>query len=181
MIPRLETERLILRGFRPQDFESFAGFFLDPDFVRFITVSGQPVARNDVWRTFAYLQGHWALRGYGFWIVERKADGVHLGHVGLNNPEGWPGLEVGWSLGRPYWGHGYATEAARAAMEYAFLTQPVDKVISCIDPDNQPSQNVAARLGETRGERVELAIQSRKFVVDLWSIGRSEWLRRQNG
>jgi len=54
--------------------------------------------------------GHWTLRGYGTWAVERKSDGAFIGRVGLINPEGWPGLEVGWTLGKPYWGQGYATE-----------------------------------------------------------------------
>ena len=58
--------------------------------------------------------GHWALRGYGIWVVERE--GALIGRIGLWQPEGWPGLEVGWLLGRDAWGHGYATEAARASM-----------------------------------------------------------------
>lgn len=64
--------------------------------------------------------GHWALRGYGQWVVERKADATLLGRCGLWNPEGWPGLELGWKVARGAWGDGYATEAARAAMHWAF-------------------------------------------------------------
>jgi len=138
MIPVLYTERLTLRGFKPEDFPVYAGYYQDPEFARFITVAHQPVPANDAWRNFAYLHGHWALRGYGFWAVERKADGAYLGHIGLNNPEGWPGLEVGWSLGRPHWGQGYASEAASRVLDYGFLTQPVDALISCIDPENLP-------------------------------------------
>jgi len=176
MIPRLETERLVLRGFCPDDFETWASFCADPEVVRYLW--GKPQPRADAWRSMAITLGHWMLRGYGMWAVERGSDGAFIGRVGMLNPEGWPGLEVGWTLGRPYWGHGYATEAAKAAMRYAFLTQPVGRVISCIDPDNKASQAVALRLGESKGPRQELAISGHSFTVDIWSITRQEWLKR---
>lgn len=178
MIPRLETERLILRADRESDFDAFAGFMADADFTRFI--AGEPQSRSDAWRAFAYGIGHWHLRGYGFWAVERKSDGVYLGRVGLNNPEGWPGLEVGWIIGKPYWRNGYAFEAAGAALDYAFLTQPVDEMISTIAPDNVASQGVARKLGETKDRQTEVTVRGKKHVLDIWSIGRAEWRRRQN-
>lgn len=176
MIPRLETERLILRGLCHADFEVFAGFMADPDVTRYLT--GEPMSRSDAWRALASSLGHWELRGYGTWAVERRSDGAFIGRAGMLNPEGWPGLEVGWTLGKAYWGNGYATEAARAALDYAFLTQPVERVISVIHPDNSPSQAVARRLGETCGERRELIISGREYAADIWSIRREEWKRR---
>jgi RimJ/RimL family protein N-acetyltransferase len=176
MIPRLETERLLLRELRNEDFEALASFMADPDVVRYL--HGEPMARQDAWRMLAAAVGHWVLRGYGTWAVERKSDGAFMGRVGMINPEGWPGLEIGWTLGKLYWGHGYATEAAAASMRYAFLTQPVDRLISCIDPGNKPSQAVAMRLGETKGPRKDIVIGGRKYVCDIWSIAREEWLRR---
>jgi len=101
-----------------------------------------------------------------------------MGRVGMINPEGWPALEVGWTLGQPYWGKGYATEAAAAAIRYAFLTQPVEKIISCIDPDNVGSQAVAQRVGETKGERTALHVGGKDYPVDLWFITREDWQRR---
>jgi RimJ/RimL family protein N-acetyltransferase len=178
MIPRLETERLILREYRPQDFEAFAAFMADPDVVRYL--HGEPMARADSWRLLAAGIGHWTLRGYGTWAVERKSDGAFIGRVGVINPEGWPGLEVGWTLGRPYWGRGYATEAAKASLRYAFLTQPVDRVISCIDPDNRPSQAVALRLGESKGPPQEIVVGGKAFTADIWSITRAKWQRQQD-
>lgn len=103
-----------------------------------------------------------------------------MGRVGMLNPEGWPGLEVGWTLGKPYWGKGYATEAAAAAIRYAFLTQPVDRIISCIDPENLPSREVAKRLGETRGPRTALRIGGQDHPVEIWSITRDAWMKRQS-
>lgn len=176
MIPQLETERLLLRGFRADDFEAWASFLADPEVVKYLW--GVPQPRIDSWRQMATTLGHWALRGYGMWAVERKSDHAFIGRVGMLNPEGWPGLELGWTLGRPYWGKGYATEAAAISMRYAFLTQPVDRIISCIDPENKASQAVARRLGESKGAPQELSIGGHKFVVDIWSISREDWQKR---
>ena len=177
MIPRLETERLVLRAFASDDFESFAAFMSDPDVMRYL--SGHPLSRADAWRNLSSAIGHWTLRGYGTWAVERKADRAFIGRVGMINPEGWPGLEVGWTLGKAYWGYGYATEAARAALRYAFLSQPVERIISCIHPENVASQEVAKRLGETKGERSEVVIGGEAFPIDIWSVARAEWLQRE--
>jgi RimJ/RimL family protein N-acetyltransferase len=175
MIPQLETERLVLRDLRAGDFDAFARFMADIDVMRYL--GGKPLSRADAWRSLAGAVGHWQLRGYGTWAVERKSDGAFMGRVGMINPEGWPGLEIGWTLGKPYWGSGYATEAAACAMRYAFLTQPVERLISCIDPDNAASQAVARRLGETKGPRTELEVGGKFFPVDIWEISRSTWAR----
>ena len=176
MIPVLETERLRLRSFREDDLDSWAAMMADPDVARYIAPA--PMTREESWRSLAGSLGHWQLRGYGTWAVERKSDGSMLGRVGMINPEGWPGLEIGWTLGKPYWGKGYATEAAAAAMRYAFLTQPAAKLISCIDPQNVPSQSVAMRIGETKGARTALHVGGRDYPIDIWAITRDEWQRR---
>src|SRR5437763_1837788 len=119
MIPRLETGRLVMREWRASDIDAFAKIYGDAEVMRYL--GGEALARNDAWRNISTSAGHWVLRGYGLWVVERKSDGTVIGRVGLINPEGWPSLEVGWTLGREYWGQGYATESARAALNYAFL------------------------------------------------------------
>jgi len=177
MIPTLETERLLLRALKPEDFETYARFMADEDVTRYL--SGEPMARADAWRNMATVLGHWMLRGYGRWALERKSDHVFLGHVGLWNPEGWPALEVGWTLAKEYWGQGYAGEAAKAAMDYGFLTQNVDRLISVIDVGNTPSQKVAKRIGETRGERRELVVNKKTFTIDIWEISRADWQARR--
>jgi RimJ/RimL family protein N-acetyltransferase len=176
-IPQLETERLIMRGPSKDDFEPFAKMMADPDVARYIAPA--PMERPDAWRALASAIGHWGMRGYGAWTVIRKSDGAYMGRVGMVHPEGWPGLEVGWTLDKPFWGKGFATEAAAAAMRYAFLTQPVDRIISNIDPENTPSQAVALRLGETKGVRSSVRVGGKDYRIDIWVITRDEWRARQ--
>jgi len=175
MIPRLQTDRLVLRAFREDDLDAWAAIMADPEVM---THLGGPMLRTNAWRAMATTLGHWMLKGYGMWAVERKDDGALIGRVGMLNPEGWTGLEVGWTLGRPYWGNGYATEAAAAAISYAFLTQPVERIVSNIDPANTASQAVALRLGESKGLPAVLTVGAETLTVDVWSISRQEWQRR---
>jgi RimJ/RimL family protein N-acetyltransferase len=151
MVPTLTTDRLVMRAWRDDDLDAYAAITADPEVMRFM---GGPLDRADAWRQMAVFAGHWELRGYGLWVVER--DGELIGRVGLLNPEGWPGLEVGWLLGRDAWGHGYATEAARASVQYAWRELGAHELISLIAPDNTPSQRVAERLGMRPGEDYDL-------------------------
>jgi RimJ/RimL family protein N-acetyltransferase len=175
-VPSVETERLLLRGFRESDFEDYAAMLADPEVGRTL---GGVQSRTDAWRSLALISGHWALRGFGFWAVERKSDGAVLGRIGLWQPEGWPGLEVGWTLASRYWGQGYATEAGRASLDYGFRTFGVDRLISLIAPDNRRSQAVARRLGETKGEPFQIVLGGQAWPVEIWEIGRAEWAVRQ--
>lgn len=101
--------------------------------------------RPMAWRALALYAGHWELRGYGLWAVER--DGELVGRIGLWRPEGWPGLEVGWLVARHSWGYGYATEGASAAMAWAWEHLHAERLISLIDPENARSLRVAERIG----------------------------------
>jgi RimJ/RimL family protein N-acetyltransferase len=146
-IPVLHTERLLLRGWRPPDFEAHAEMCADPEVQRFL---GGPLDRAESWRSMALSVGHWVLRGYGNWVLERRSDGRVVGRAGLWYPEGWFGIEVTWKLARDAWGHGYATEAARATLDWAWPTLDTDILISVIDPANTASMRVAERIGMRR-------------------------------
>jgi RimJ/RimL family protein N-acetyltransferase len=151
---QLETERLILRMWRSSDFEAYAPMCADPEVMRYI--GGKTFNRMEAWRHMAFLVGHWQLLGYGVWAVEEKATGNFIGRLGFMNPEGWPGFEIGWTLGRQFWGRGYATEGARRALEYGFTELNKTHVISLIHPENKGSIGVAERLGEKLEGQTEL-------------------------
>jgi RimJ/RimL family protein N-acetyltransferase len=152
--PILETERLRLRPLRASDFEDYAALYADPEVVRHFGGGGQPWDRGRAWRHKAFVQGHWLLAGTGSWAVELKGSGELLGVIGFSEPEGWPGFELAWALARRWWGFGYATEGARAALGHAFHHWKRDRVISLISPENRRSIRVAERLGETLRGRI---------------------------
>jgi RimJ/RimL family protein N-acetyltransferase len=91
--------------------------------------------------------GYWVIQGTGWWAVELKAKQEPVGIVGAFYREGHSDLELGWSLFRPHWGNGFATEAARAALEFAFTVKHAKRVVAHIDPENHPSIRVSERLG----------------------------------
>jgi len=146
-IPTLETDRLLLRALREEDLEAYAAMSADPEVMRFLSADGSLLTRADAWRQISMFLGHWALRGYGTWAVEERATGAFVGRVGLHNPEGWPDRELGWTIARPFWGQGYASEAARAAIGHAFGSLDWTHLVSLVHPENQRSARLAERLG----------------------------------
>jgi RimJ/RimL family protein N-acetyltransferase len=153
-IPILETERLRLRSFRRGDIEDYAAMNADPEVLRYLGAGAEPWDRGRSWRHLAFLLGHWQLGGVGMWAVEHRETGAFLGIIGFAAPEGWPGFELAWTLTRRCWGHGYATEGARAALAHAFNVLEKDRVISLIHPENRASIRVAERIGERLQDRI---------------------------
>lgn len=144
-IPILETERLILREPRLEDFEPLAEF-LGSDRARFV---GGPMDRSSVHRALFANIGHWFLRGYGFWYVTPKGSDAPVGRVGFIYADGWDEPELGWQVFAEAEAKGIAFEAASAAREHAARHQGLDGVISYINPANTRSIALAERLGAT--------------------------------
>ena len=142
-IPVIETDRLILRGPREDDFEAFAAFSAS-ERARWV---GGPYSRLRAWGGFLATFGHWALRGFGMWMLEDRATGATAGRVGMIYNDGWDEPELGWHIFDGFEGCGYAFEAAKAARRHAAVHQGLDGVISYIAPDNTRSLALAARLG----------------------------------
>jgi RimJ/RimL family protein N-acetyltransferase len=151
-IPTIETERLRLRAFQSGDLEPYAEMYADDRFVRYL--GGRMLTREQVWENMAVILGHWSLLGYGVWAIEQLGTGALVGRAGLLNLPGWPDVEVCWALSPGFWGKGYATEAAQAAIDWAFGEARVRRLISLIDPDNKRSEAVALRLGERFREQI---------------------------
>ncbi len=175
---KLETERLILRPPCLEDFDDWARLMADPQGARFI---GGPMARSAAWRNFLTMVGAWQIQGFGFFSVIEKAGDRWLGRIGPWHPEGWPGTEVGWGLLEEARGHGYAFEAATAAIDWAFDHLRWQEVIHCIDPANAPSRALARRLGSSRGPSKRLPPPLEHEVLDIWGQTREQWRRRRAG
>jgi RimJ/RimL family protein N-acetyltransferase len=144
----IETERLILRQIDPdRDFEPWARAMADEDTVRYLGT--KPMNRAESWRSLAMAVGHWAIRGYGFFSVEHRETGAWVGRVGPWFPVGWPAPEVGWTISPDHWNQGYATEAARASVDFAFRTLGWPQVIHVIMEGNEASMAVARKIGSS--------------------------------
>jgi RimJ/RimL family protein N-acetyltransferase len=149
-IPVLETERLILRGNRLEDFPELAALWGDPAVVRHI--SGKPSTAEESWSRLLRYVGHWALMGYGFWAIEEKASGRYVGETGLAEfrRDFTPALdtpEVGWVLASWAHGKGYATEAVKAACAWGERKFGKTPLACIIAPEHKASINVATKCG----------------------------------
>ena len=142
-IPTLTTQRLILRAPEARDFDGVATFFADAE--RSWGFGG-PLSRNEAWRWFASMIGHWVLHGYGFWMAETH-EGKPVGFVGIWSPEGWPEPELGWVVYQGAEGKGYAREAAEEIRRYAYAVLGFETLSSNIFPGNARSVALAERMG----------------------------------
>ena len=154
---RLETARLLLRPMTTRDLDDFVALHEDPEVTRFITVfdraaSEERLRKNDE---------EWAERGHGIFAVLRRDEGdADAGEfIGRASVKHWPQFEeteVGWALRREAWGHGYATEAARALVDWAFSEFDLPYLTAMVAPGNERSVRVVERLCMTQIREDEL-------------------------
>ena len=153
-IPTLTTKRLVLRAFVQRDLNEYVAIIGDPEVTKHLG-DGKALSRNDAWRQMAMILGHWTLLGYGLWAVEERATGALVGRIGCQQPEGFPGFEIAYTLGRAFWGRGFAREGAAAALSYARDVLGRTSIISVIRPANAGSIRVAQSLGATLDGEIE--------------------------
>ena len=142
---RLETRRLLLRPMSIEDLDEFAALHTDPEVTRFI----RPLDRAEAEQRLRLDEQEWRERGHGLLAVLDGESGAFLGRAGLKF---WPQFdenELGWVLRRDAWGHGYATEAAAACVEWGFSEFEMPYLTAMISADNLRSIRVAERLGLT--------------------------------
>lgn len=148
--PIIETARLILRQNRVSDLDDRVAITNDPDFMRF--VGGVYDRQENMARILRYL-GHWVAFGYGFFVVEEKGTGRHLGNVGMARfernlgPDFDNAPEAGWLIAQSAEGKGYATEAMQAAIGWYETTFGPERMVCLVDPGNDASLRVAGKLG----------------------------------
>jgi RimJ/RimL family protein N-acetyltransferase len=146
----LETARLILRRWREDDVAPMAAVNGDPEVMRWIrdgSVRDEQQTRDGIqaW------EREWESEGFGLFAVEIRSTGELAGFTGLSVPhflpEILPAVEVGWRLGRPYWGQGLATEAAIAAVRFGFEDRGLERIVSIAQVGNEASERIMSKLG----------------------------------
>jgi RimJ/RimL family protein N-acetyltransferase len=147
----LQTARLLLRSWRDEDLTAFAEMSSDPAVMEYLVPLSSRGLSVEAWVTGK--RAHWDEYGFGQWVVELPGEASFIGVVGLETvsyeAHFTPAVEVAWRLVRPYWGQGYATEAARAALDYGFREIGLSDIVALTVPANQRSRRVMERLGMT--------------------------------
>lgn len=151
-VPRLYTERLLLREYRRNDFDAFAAHLADPVSSAYLAT----VDRDTAWRIFSSQAGLWLLDGAGWWSVEERQTGQLVGSVGAFFREKSTVMELGWNTYSAFGGKGLGSEAAAAALTYAFEVRREPKVQALIASANEASLRVGKRLGLTYEGETEL-------------------------
>ncbi len=146
--PTIETPRLLLRPWRASDYDAWAALSADARVMEFFAGT---IERERALADAAKIAERLTENGYGWWVVEVKGGAPYVGHVALQDvpfaAHFTPALEVGWRLAAEFWGNGYATEGARAALAFAFQTLHRSEVIAMTAKINVRSQRVMQRLG----------------------------------
>lgn len=145
-MPEIETSRLRLRMFTPEDLDALSHITGDAEVMKYLGTSG-PRTREKTKNTIDAILRHWDQHGFGIWALDHKADRRLIGWCGLQMLEKTPEVEVAYLLARAYWNQGLATEAARAAIDYCFNELKLDRVVAIARPENVGSYRVMEKIG----------------------------------
>ena len=149
-IDNLQTARLILRRWSPEDHEPFVLMNMDPAVMEHFPAL---LSRTETEAAIDRIEAHFAECGFGLWAAEIRESGEFIGYIGMASPRFQahftPCVEIGWRLKHDYWGKGLATEGAQAAVRYAFTDLGLDEIVSFTVPANVRSRRVMEKLGMT--------------------------------
>lgn len=145
-VPTFDTRRIHLRGAVPEDLDDLDTFFSSED-SRYV---GGPRPRMETWTALCAGVGHWALRGFGLWILTDRHEGKVIGVAGLQQPDGWPEPELIWVLFSDYTGLGLATEAIQGIRGYVATNFGIKTPISLIYPEYKKVVTMAEKMGARR-------------------------------
>lgn len=150
MTTTLTTPRLLLRRWREEDIAPMAAVNADPEVMRWIR-DGSVLDEEQTRARIAAWEHEWDTQGFGLFAVELRSTGQLAGFTGLSVPsflpEILPAVEIGWRLARPHWGQGLATEAASAAVHFAFAERGLDRLVSIAQTGNHASERIMLKLG----------------------------------
>lgn len=171
--PVLETERLALRPFARDDVARYQAMCADPEVMRYL---GGPWTPAQTEQRMGASNRRFAAEGYSMIAVERRSDGRFLGSAGLTVERWYPDdLQLGWRLAPEHWGHGYATEAARAWMDYGFTAHHRDRIHAMADVPNHRSVAVMRRIGMQWDHEAALMDGDQEFDAVVYVITREQW------
>ncbi len=161
----LETKRLKFRQWRATDYEAFKAFYSSKQNAKFV---GGVKNAEESWRLMATYIGHYELHGYSYLAIDEKATKKLIGTVGLWNSEPWPEPELGYWLLPESQGKGFGVEAGLALKKYALETLKLDSLVSYIDAENEPSKQLALRLGAKHDSTIDLLDFGPHAVYRYW-------------
>jgi RimJ/RimL family protein N-acetyltransferase len=172
-VTEIQTARLLLRPWQPDDLAEFTRLLTDPEVTRYIVVH-TPFSAQDVAELSDRTLEQWERNGFGPWAAIEKQTGRWVGRIGLDELADWPGpdkVEVGWELHREFWGRGLATEGGRAGVRYGFERVGLKRIISVTMATNAASR----RVMEKCGLRFQGELPMAGTVVAWYAIDRADW------
>jgi RimJ/RimL family protein N-acetyltransferase len=172
-VTAIETSRLLLRPWQPDDLAELTRLLTDPEVTRYI-VADEPFTPKDVAEVSARTLEQWEQNGFGPWVAIEKATGRWVGRIGLNEMPEWPGadkVEVGWELHQEFWGRGLATEGGRAGVRYGFEVVGLDRIMSATAATNAASRRVMDKCGL----RLQGELHLPHTVIAWYAIDRAQW------
>lgn len=184
MIPTLITQRLALRAWRPEDLEAYQAMSADVEVMQFIG-DGNPRSDAESAVSFERMMEGWRKHGFGIFAVEHLESGSLIGLCGVEQVDpavqnalgAERAIEIGWRLDRSRWGEGFATEAARAAADWAFSAEAnldLARLLAIVQVNNDASIRIANRLGMTRERRT--IVPGHQRWIDVFEVSRTSWL-----